>query len=239
MEFIKDEYYLELIKSTNIIKSKNLQQQIYKVLLNLITKGFLKSNTLLNENKISLAFNVSKTPVREALKRLESDELVRILPQSRTYILPIDTNRVNSAHKIREALEVLLVEEAINHVKENDFKVFEALIEKQQIALKEKNFDDFFEYDEAFHYQIAKSANLLDAWQILKKVNLHLNRVRCMTKDDYHWNSGVIEEHKSILKAIRKKDFEVAKLQMTLHLSRVSNVLTQILTIKEVHNDAK
>ncbi len=232
MKFIKDEQYLEFIKKRRIRKDKNLRQQIYRILLDLITKGILKPNTLLSENKIALGFNVSKTPIREVIKRLEIDGLIKILPQSRTYVLPIDKNKVNSSHKIREALEILLIEEAVNNANEDDFKIFDSLIEKQKIAVKNRNFDDFYEYDEAFHYQIAKSANLMDAWDILQKVKLHINRVRCMTRDDFNWNSKVIEEHINILKAIKSRDLGIARLQMTLHLSRVSTVLEKVLIEK-------
>ena len=51
----------------------------------------------------------------------------------------------------------------------------------------------FFEYDEAFHHQIAITSKL------------HLNRVRCITKDDNLWNGSILDEHKNILKAIKMK----------------------------------
>jgi DNA-binding GntR family transcriptional regulator len=233
MNFIKDNNYLEHVKDYKFNKNRNLQKQIYNVLLDLIIKGNLKSNTLLFENKISLAFGISKTPVREALKALESDELISIKPHSKTYVLPINYQKVFSSYKIREALELMLISEAINNIEEKDFKIFDSIIEKQQEALQEKDFNKFFEFDKAFHRQIAITAKLLDAWNILEKVELHLNRVRCLTKDDELWNGSVLDEHKNILKAIKNKDVEIAKLQLTIHLTKVSSVMNQIFMKKD------
>ncbi len=233
MNLIKDSNYLEYVKNYKFNKNRNLQKQIYEILLDLIIKGILKSNTLLFENKISLAFGVSKTPVREALKALESDELISIKPHSKTYVLPINYQKVFSSYKTREALELMLIAEAINNVEEKDFKIFDSIIEKQQEALQEGDFNKFFEYDEAFHHQIAISAKLPDVWNILKKVKLHLNRVRCITKDDDLWNGSILDEHKNILKAIKNKDVEIAKLQLTLHLTKVSSIMNQVFMEKD------
>ena len=234
MTFIKDESYLEHLKSVKLLKTRSLNQQIYKILLTLITKGVLRSNVLLLEGNIAQALNISKTPVREALKKLEGDELVKILPQSRTYVLPISIEKVSNLHKIREALELLMVREAINYVKQEDFLIFDNLIKKQREALEENDFDKFFEHDEAFHAQIAKSGKMLEAWKILSKVKIVINRVRWVTKNNYSWNSSVIEEHRNILYAIKNRNLEVAKLQMVIHLSRVSSTLTQSLIEKKV-----
>ncbi len=230
MRFIKDDSYLDLIKNAKLSKKKNLQQQIYDFLLNLIIKGLIKDNTILSENSISLAFNVSKTPVREALKKLELDELIKIMPYSKTYVLPINIENVNSSHKIRKALEILIVKEAIIYGNETDFDLLDHLIKKQKKALDGKNFDLFFEYDVAFHCQIAKIAKLLSAWKILKKVNLHINRVRFLTKDDYPLNNRVIKEHMNIVEAIKKGNSELASNQMEYHLSGASSFLENLLS---------
>lgn len=234
MDFIKDNSYLEAIKKEKLSKNRNLQKQIYKFLLSLITRGILKDNTLLSESSISQAFNVSKTPVREALKKLETDELIKIMPFSKTYVLPVNIQSANSSYKIRNALEVLIVQEAINNIKESDYEVFENLIKKQKEALDNKNFDSFFEYDIAFHFQIAKVANLLNAWNILKKVNLHINRISFLAKFDYERNIEVIDEHISIFKAIKNKDIVKATYNMEHHLSGASNFLEKLLLTKKL-----
>ncbi len=233
MKFLKDNTYLEYIKDFKLIKNKNLSKQIYKVLLKLITKDILKSNTLILEYKISLILNVSKTPVREALKKLENDNLLKILPQSKTYVLPINLEKVISYYKIREALELLLIEEAIKKIKNDDLKIFYSIIEKQELALKNDNFDSFFEYDNAFHFQIAKIAKLSDAWDILEKINIHISRIRYITTNDYKWNKDVLIEHKNILKALKQKNINLAKTQMSIHLSRVSEIIKLIMINKK------
>ncbi len=238
MDFIKDDKYLEILKNKKIFKNKNLQKQIYKLLLDLIIKGHLQSNTLLLENKISLALNVSKTPVREALKRLEIDELIKIIPQSKTYVLPINLKKINSSYKIREALELLLVTEAVLNLRKEDCIIFDTLIYKQEKALQKNDYGAFFEYDEAFHLQIAKSANLIDAWNLLQKASLHINRIRCMTKNDDSWNNSVITEHKNILNAIKNTDVELARYQMSIHLSKVTQIMSRNLN-KKVYHDTK
>lgn len=232
-----DNAYLTLIKDVTLSKKKNLQQQIYKFLLDLIIKGLIPENTFLSENIISIAFKVSKTPVREALKKLELDGLIKIMPHGKTHVLPINAENVNSSHKIRKALELLIVTEAINNIEEEDYEILDNFIIKQQEALGKKDFELFFEYDVAFHFQIAKIAKLLSAWTILKRNNLHIDRVRFLTKNDYPLNNKVIKEHIYIAEAIKDRDVVLATKYMDSHLEGASSFLEgHFKTIKNIHN---
>lgn len=231
MKYIIDENYLKHLEKKKLLKNKDFVKQIYNILLDFITRGILKENTILMESKISELLGVSITPIRAAFKKLESDELIKIVPKSKTYILPINFSKVISSCKMREALELLLVREAILHAQERDFLIFDAIIKKQEKAWEDKNYDEFFIFDEAFHHQIAKSANLLDVWNVLKQVKIHLNRVRY--KNDDKWNIKVISEHKSILKGIREKNFDIATSKMTIHLDGVSEIIIQCLEEKK------
>ena len=225
---IENENYLEHIKKIQLKKNKNLQKQIYKIILDLITKGILKPLETLSDIKIALALNISKSPVRESLKRLEQDELIKMMPQSKTFVLPINQQKVESACKLREAIEVLLVSEAILYITDNDFLILESIIDKQELATKKKDYEEFFEYDVAFHYKIAKIAKLLDAWNILEKVNIHIDRVRYLTTNDNSWTNRAIEDHRKILLAMKEKNKTKVKREMTSHLRRVKKVTEKI-----------
>ncbi len=233
MKYILDDNYLKHLKNRELLKNKNLVKQIYKILLDFITKGILKENTVLMESKISKILGVSITPIRGAFKKLESNELIKIVPKSKTYVLPINFTKVISSYKMREVLELLLVREAILNVQERDFLIFDAIIKKQEKALADKNYDEFTICDESFHHQIAKSAALLDVWTVLKQINIHLNRVRFMKRNDYEWNTKVISEHKDIVKMIKEKNFDNAKNAMSMHLATIIKTINQCLESKK------
>jgi len=221
VQYIHDELYLTHLQESKLSKTKNLQKQIYKLLLDLITKGILQSMVILSDKKISLTLNVSKSPVREALKRLEQDELIRIMPQSKTYVLPINIKKVRSSYIIREALELMLIREAIKHVTQDDILILESLLQKQQVAINKDDIQNFYLYDVAFHFHLAKTARLLDAWNILEKINLHIDRVRCQKNVTSSLNVQSIKDHGDILEAIKNRNQEEAKKLMSLHLTRV------------------
>lgn len=220
--------YLEYIKKYHLKKNKNLQKQIYKIILHLITHGILKPQETLSDIKIADALNISKSPVRESLKRLEQEELIKMMPQSKTFVLPINQEKVESSCKLREVIELLLVSEAVKHITNDDFLILESIIEKQQQAIDIKNYEEFFEYDVAFHYQIAKIAKLLDAWKILQKVNIHIDRVRYLTTNDNSWTNKAIVDHRKILIALKEKNKTKVKREMISHLTRVKKVTDKI-----------
>lgn len=173
--------------------------------------------------------NISKSPVRESLKRLEQDELIKIMPQSKTFILPLNQEKINGACKLREAIEILLVSEAMNYVTEDDFLILNSLIDKQQQAVNKNNLEEFFEYDVAFHHKIAKIAKLLDGWNILEKVNIYMNRMRYFATNDVSVTSQAIEEHRKIVLAMKEKNKTKVKREMRLHLERVGKSLKKLL----------
>jgi len=215
------------LEDNKLVKNKNLQKQIYKILLDLIRKGFLPSLLVLSDKKIALALNVSKSPVREALKHLEHDELIKIMPQSKTYVLPINIEKVKSSYLIREALELLVLKEAIKHVQEQDILILDSLLLKQEDAIAADDIQMFYLYDVAFHFHLTKCAKMFDVWKLLEKVNLHIDRVRCMRDVTSSLNVQSLKDHRNILAAIKSKEQKKAKALMSLHLTRVITLLDE------------
>jgi len=194
----------------------------------LITRGILKPKQTLSDIKIATALNISKSPVRESFKRLEQDELIKIMPQSKTFILPINQEKIDGACKLREAIELLLVSEAVEYVTEEDLLILDSLVDKQQQAVDRNDKDEYHQYDVAFHHKIAKISKLLDAWNILEKVNIYMNRIRYLSTDRDSLIGLSIKEHRKIVVAMKEKSKTKAKREMSSHLTRTRKALKKL-----------
>ncbi len=225
MELEDNKNYLEYLNTVTIIKNKTIQKQVYKILLNMILKGIMHSNQSISEVKIANALNISKSPVRESLKMLENKQLVKIVPNSKSYIMPIDLKKIYNSAKIREALELLIVEEAINNINDEDIKSLELIIKQQESAIKNSKPEEFFYYDEVFHNKIIDISKIPEALNIIEDLKIHINRIRFANNYNCSGNPSILVDHKNILNAIKAKDVVIARLFTSIHLSKVLNLM--------------
>lgn len=97
-------------------KAKSLKDQIYDIVKEDIINQTYKNNTVLNEKKISQALNVSKTPVREALKALEAEGWVEYVPYKGILVKQMSLDDLKDVFRVRKCLEIMAVESAVKKI---------------------------------------------------------------------------------------------------------------------------
>ena len=156
--------------------------------------------------KLSDRYGVSRTPVREAVVRLQQSGLVKIYPQSKTVVSKIDLERVREEWFIRTSLEIAVVDNFIHKCSELVADTLQELINKQKRYLEKEYFREFYIKDNRFHQLIFETAGEPLAYQTIENVVSHYNRIRLL----YHKIEGVapsvIDEHQRIVDATRKRD---------------------------------
>ena len=130
---------------------------------------------LLSENELAAPLGVSRTPIREALSKLEQEGLVEIVPQHGTYVTPIVPDRVYGNPFVREALESAWIGAAASRCTEGDAEHLRAVLERQRAAASDAA---FFEADEAMHCLLMAIGGHEHAWEVVAAAKLHLDRVR-------------------------------------------------------------
>lgn len=207
-----------------IKKSESLKQQVYNILKEDILNRHFVEEEVLNERKISEELNVSRTPVREALKALEAEGMVQYVPYKGVVIKKMGEKDLKNIFQIRTALEILTIDLAMPNLSKKFILELERC-HKQQEALMSvdinKHKERFIDSDIEFHGILIKMADnellntmILDVRDKIRRFGM--NAIFC---GEFRY-SETLKEHLAILNAVRLNDTELAKEKMRYHLQK-------------------
>ncbi|AER66574.1 transcriptional regulator, GntR family [Thermovirga lienii DSM 17291] len=184
----------------------------------IITKQ-LKPGQRLPEVNIAAELGVSRTPVREALRRLASEGLVMIIPNSGARLASPSRKEMENTYVVREALECLAAELAAKNITERALRRLEDTIADEIRAFEEKNLELYLEVNEEFHRIIADSSGNRVLAEYIENILARTNAY-VMFYDPFYdiEDNPSIEQHKGIVKALRMRDQEKAVELMREHL---------------------
>lgn len=190
---------------------------IYRVLKENILNLKLKPGEKISEVKIKNLFNVSRSPIREAIVRLVDESLIDVLPQRGTYVSLLDQNFIEESLFMRTALDKEIMRIACSKSCDTD-KLIEILenIFQKQVSIASNDMDEdsimkFLELNEEFHKSIYEYLNKLRIWKNIgifatHYVRFHMLESIAKTNVDF-----AIGQHTGIIKAIKNKDYSMAK----------------------------
>lgn len=219
------------------LKEGSLVEQIYWVLRDNIINLSLPPEMSLVEKEIAAIFEISKTPVREALIRLANDGLVTIVPKSGSYVTSISLERYLEACFIRSSLEG----GCVKRLADKGISMSEQ-VKLKAIITQHKQLDETvistnstyhnspsYQVNELFHRTLFEYAGILGAWLLLDSSRAEIDRVRNLkTISGIDRNSTVIEEHAKILEAIIDRNPDAAKQAMIYHIGDVDKEMELI-----------
>lgn len=182
----------------------------------------------ISETKLAAEFDLSRTPIREALKRLENDGLVEVIPQQGTFVSPIRREFLLDAQFARLALESALAREAARSRSDRDMTVLELNMADQRAAVRSRDFDNLFRLDEELHQHIAEAARRPGLWELIGEIKIHMDRARKLTLSASH-GPRLIAQHEAIVSAIRDRNSDAAAVAMQEHLSFLVEHLDELL----------
>jgi DNA-binding GntR family transcriptional regulator len=185
----------------------------------------LLPGTVVSEKETSSVFQTSRTPVRESFVRLAQEGLVNVLPQRGTQVSLIDSELVEEGRFMREQIEKAVIRLACESFPERMLEQLEANLELQQENMVDWDYQRMFELDEAFHRILFEGCRKLQTWYVIQQMNSHLNRSRMLWLiTDRHWKP-LLEQHKEMADAIRRRDPDQAESVMKKHLNlNISNM---------------
>ncbi|RDJ25472.1 GntR family transcriptional regulator [Bosea caraganae] len=197
------------------------------VLRNMIVTGVLAPGTRLNERELCEQFSVSRTPVREAIKTLTQDGLLRALPNYSAVVSELDPDELSSLIDVVVVIEGLAGELAVAHVTDEDIAEIGLLHYQMLLHHTRDELPGYFEANKAFHRRIVELSHnsiLVWVWELLA---LRVDRARFSSNRwPTRWKAA-IQEHQLILDALSARDGE--KLARTMR-EHVRNGLSGLLT---------
>lgn len=201
----------------------NIGDFTYKTLRDNIINWNLKPGTMMSEKEVSVALNVSRTPVREAFIKMSKEGLVDILPQRGTIVSKIDLKRVEDERFIRESLELSVFNIAALDFSKDALTALEDNIQHQAKALKEDQQEKFFRLDEEFHKIIFQACGKELCWEVIQNVSGHYKRIRVMTLWNEESSQLILNQHQLLLDSIKNNDVNSADKVLKKHLCKLKD----------------
>ncbi|MCT2886257.1 GntR family transcriptional regulator [Levilactobacillus brevis] len=199
---------------TNNMRSEAYNEIRYRIMHNKYTPG-----QKVSEKVISDELGIGRTPVREAIIRIERDGLIDVIPQSGTYISKIDMNTANNARFVRQIMEGEIMLEATGRMTDAFYQELQANMVEQERVVQKRDPDAFFDADEAFHKLFYMAADREEIWNWLQTINTQLNRFRWirLKVSDLNW-ATLLNQHRDILKAVHDRNLDDVRFEITAHL---------------------
>jgi DNA-binding GntR family transcriptional regulator len=219
-----------LLGDFTIDRRKSMVDQAHTLLQNAIIFSKLPPGQVLKERELCDILSISRTPIREALLRLQEDGLVEIFPQAGTYVSRISIEAVHESQFIRVALEMATVGYAARHGTPEWQTKTRRLIEKYKQALEWEDFDELFDLDEQFHRSIAEFRFRDRLWKMTNSAKAHMDRVRRLSLPYRDRRLAIAEEHTAVLDAIITREEAQAVEAMRRHLNTVFRDLERVRT---------
>ncbi|MDP1911606.1 MAG: GntR family transcriptional regulator [Hyphomicrobium sp.] len=199
-----------------------LAQQVYADLRRRIISLDLLPDSPLSRVELSQYYQISQTPLREALQKLGEEGLVATYPQSRTEVSRIDVDQILEAQFLRKAVEADIV--ARLAADPQKAKLAAAQVSHDRLARsweREQSFEEFAELDRQFHRDLYAAAGLASLIELIEKRCGQLDRIRRLHLQWYNDRKPekVVSDHQSILDAILRSDVEGAQRAMREHLA--------------------
>lgn len=185
-----------------------MKDEAYDTLCSWIITGELKPNTKLKINELSELLGISRTPVREALLRLERDGLVLTKANSWTIVAPINLTESDNTYAVIATLEALALRQAFPEIKDSDIEQLEILNEKVAKAVKEKNYLQIIESDNAFHNKIISLSGNNEILPILNSLKKKIQRIEIYFFETVQGKRKSYGDHKAIIEGLKEKDLE-------------------------------
>jgi len=173
--------------------------------------GTYSENEELKEATIGAECGVSRTPVREALRQLELEGLVYIVPNKGAYVTGISDKDTRDIYVIRSYLEGLAARWACERISEEEIEGLEEIVYLSEFHAKKKHYDQLVELDNKFHESIYHASGSKILEHELTTFHQYLERIRkeSLKREERALQSN--EEHRAILEAVRQRNGDLAE----------------------------
>lgn len=206
----------------------SLRGRVFNKIREDILAGAYQENEELKENTIALELGVSRTPVREALRQLELEGLVTIIPNKGAYVTGITSKDIHDIYIIRSYLEGLCAKWACENITEAQIEALDEIVYLSEFHARRGHNEQLVELDNKFHDLIyrASGSKILD--HVLSDFHHYVERIRKITLSRTQRATKSNEEHALILDAIKKRDGDLAEKLAHEHImNTIQNISDQ------------
>ena len=204
----------------DIRKGRFLREQVYKTLKSLILNESLAPNKRLIEEKLASEMGTSRTPVREAIQKLEKEGLIIKLPRGGFAVSAVTNDDIEEVFGIRSVLEGYAGYLATRKASEEDIRSLEETVAKEEECLRKKDIEEIVRLNTVFHdilYKAAKSAKL---YRIINDLRDYIYRYRIIIFRSEGIAEISIADHKAMIGLMKERQANQVERLIRKHVTR-------------------
>ena len=209
---------------------------VFNTLRQAILTGELKPGERLMEIHLANRLGVSRTPIREAIRKLELEGLVTMIPRRGAEVAQITEKSMNDVLEVRRALDALCVELACDRITKEELESLKQACDNFELAVKTKDVKKIAQADVALHDIIVQATGNSRLIQLVNNLSEQMYRYRFEYIKDISQHERLVEEHRIIYQGIVDQDKETASLAAKLHIDNQKKAIIRQIRLEREKN---
>ena len=213
-----------------------LRDVVFNTLRQAILTGELKPGERLMEIHLANKLGVSRTPIREAIRKLELEGLVTMIPRRGAEVAQITEKSMNDVLEVRRAMDALCVELACDRITPEELQDLKKACDTFEAAVKTDDIKQIAQADVALHDIIVQATGNQRLIQLVNNLSEQMYRYRFEYIKDFSQHERLVEEHKVIYESIVKKDKETASNMAKVHIDNQKKAIIRQIRLEREKN---
>jgi DNA-binding GntR family transcriptional regulator len=207
----------------------NTNEFIYNKIRDDITYGKIKPGERLFELELTKKYGISRTPIREAIRQLQSEGLLDVIPNKGARVTKLSIRELDEIYSIRAILEKYAVKLAAEKIKKIDLAKIIETQKKLEKNASEKDYIKYLENNIKFHFLFPKISGNQSLFQLIKDLRMRVYRYQYITLTIPNNLNLWLEQHQQIIDALINNDAELAAKNMERHLEKIKRLSIDFL----------
>ncbi|MRG84915.1 GntR family transcriptional regulator [Salinibacillus xinjiangensis] len=206
-----------------------IQLRVTNELRRAIFQGIFTEGERLIQEEWAERLGVSRMPIREALKQLELEGLVKVEPRKGAIVTPITSHDIQEIYTVRSFLEVLAVEKALPYItKQDEQKLEQLLLKMEGLTITNENVKDYIQLNNDFHKLLRERCPWVRVKQQIDMLWLGFLPFSSPNILSHCYDQAK-DEHRMIFEAVKKREPEMVKLTLRYHIQRNKSSLLSVM----------
>lgn len=199
------------MKSKPIERHQTLREKILETIREAILKGSLKPGEKVAEPELAERFGISRTPIREAFRQLESEGYLTVIPRKGAVVAALSEQDVQEYYAIKSILEGYAAELAADRLSSKELEKLETINRRLKKLAADGDVKAFYRVHNEFHDLFLKAAGNSKLYELIQQLGMKFNRLRMASLSVEGRMNISVAEHDKLLEAFRTHDGDLAE----------------------------
>ena len=225
------------MRKKQIERHQTLREKILETIRDAILKGTMKPGERVSEPDLAERFGISRTPIREAFRQLESEGYLHVVPRKGAVVASLSERDIEEFYAIKIILEGFAARMAAEKLTEKDLERLETINERLQKIASEGDVKNFFRVHNEFHEVFIKAAGNEKLYDMINQLVMKFKRLRLASLSQPGRMAVSVEDHRDMIEAFKNHDGERAD-SLVRHAATIgADVLIQSMAQGEAAED--